>query len=80
MTQRLGQTLSIHQLMAMRSLFNMGWPDDLVDKLLLRCGTSQEEWQDLVNTELVFYDSEHRWRVSSTGLRVYNQESKGKYF
>lgn len=79
MTRSFGD-LSIHQLMAMRSLFNMGWPNDLLDKLLQRCGTSQDEWKHLVDTQLVFLDPEHRWRVTETGLRLYNLESRGKYF
>lgn len=75
--------LSIHQLMVLRTLISSGWPPELLDKLLSRCGCSEEEWQQMVDLNYVALwqnTSGPRYGQTSRGETEYKRQSKGKWF
>lgn len=75
--------LTLHQLMAMRSLIHQGWPNSLLSHLLTRCGLEEEGWQALVHHNFVFCPPENDskiWLLTSEGRREYRKQKKGKYF
>lgn len=72
--------LTVHQLMAMRSLLPHGWPSSMADILLRRCGLGQPDWDMLVDHRLVLLDKEDRYQMSKSGKRLYQKLKKSKYF
>jgi hypothetical protein len=71
--------LTTTQLLLLRSLKRDGWPCDLLDHLLPRCGAGQAEWDALVAAGLV---ESHlgRWRLTDDGKREYKRQSAGRWF
>ena len=62
-------------LMLLRSLISQGWPCEMLDILLRRCGAEQGTWDALEKAGLVEV-ARSRWCITATGKRWYNKRPK----
>lgn len=67
------------QLHLLRSLDGRGFPVNLLENFVLRCGASPAEWEALVRGGLV-EDRAGRFELTDKGRREYRKAKKGRYF
>lgn len=72
--------LNIHQLMLLRGMMPQGWPPDLVHIHVVRCGATQEEWEELLREELIGPDENGRLWMTKQGKKEYEKQRQGQYF
>lgn len=71
--------LSVCQMQMLRAVLTQGWPCDLISHLLIRSNASDNDWQQLVSSELV-EKRDDRFYVSKKGRSVYRRLKKSVYF
>lgn len=78
--------LSDRQLSLMQALLRVGVPSELIQIFITRCGTSQEEWEDLINRKLIELVKQRkkdilgRYFLTKEGKKLFKHEKVGRYY